>query len=1428
MDPDSDASFSDAGEDDFFSMYEEEPQDEHPPSPAEDAYKPISDDELLALDLDFGEPASKKAKLELERFDNPKPDWVALFGRPAFALKPDETLRIMVGHVEIVYGPPRATPEQGGDDSSYGGSGFRRRPMNVPIVRIYGTTAASCSVLLTIYGFFPVFRLLVVNASAADPAVLDRLRDYCQIQLAKNSDFRKTEIVAIVNSRFVWGFPGTPYVGKTQLFAEFALSNPRHLAVLNDHFHDNPRPEALGGLRVAPYSTDCPLTQFLVGKGVKGCGWIEVLDYTPAPASFVSTCSVNVDCNIGNVRSLPEIVEIGPLRVMAFDIECLKGDGLPDPIHNPVIVVCAILMTAAMGVADPKDGTPIIFAWSETGTAASVESCGGPKVAHTYNFNNELDMMCALGDFVAAYDPDYLVGHNSNGFDIPYLVTRANAIGATSASDLGRRRVVPEGGQWRPPREIVKTRKNGDTRKTLRAETVGRVQLDTMIRVQEVSNESSYGLSALSAKYLDGAVKDDVGYNMINHYWRHSDEKRGILHKYCLWDVQLSAGLMAHKSFQMVLALVCLSRETVVPATKVFGAGKQVMVKTLIHRAAASPRFDEANTPVFFPYERPRDKYDDEDNYKGATVLYPVRGVIEDRPTCCADFYSLYPSIIYSLNLCYTTHLVVPNPHAPDVPAHHKTPTGALFVDRTVRQGILPRIVKELLEARDQAKAMAKKAADPASKLMYDNMQLGLKCINNSIYGLSGAQRAWLYRRILAATITAQGRTMIENTRLTAMAPPFNAKVVYGDSVTGDTPIVLLVSGSTIPRRPLLLVVPISDMIPTLRKLGLVPVAEGRDFTRSPLKTCWNLQHLDVRVWSDKGFVQVRRHISHDCNKRIYRVRTAVGIVDCTEDHSLVRGDTGEAIKPGQLFAALDKNEQVPLLHTALSAMAGEIPSDMALRLDDAQKAGMIWRNFGLGPAVPPCVLNAPVPVAAGFVAAAGIDFARLYQLKLTKLQAATLDVLATKLGMARSSYTIAEMCVRERPALISQAAEAPVYDLETDNHHFHVAPGGLVVHNTDSVLVTFPDAATVDEAWPKLKALCKAVSDKLEWPCKLQAEKLIQPLAMIDKKKYSGVFYYEGMPPKIESKGLESNRRDNCPLVRRSLKALYAILYSGRPTARAEAQQYIHGLIADLIGGKIEPEDLVITKSISKAHYAGKVVQLEVAQRNQARDPSFTFGPGERIPFMFVCNNVPMRQGSKSSRASDPKTHERAEDPLWAITHDMQPDMTYYIEKQLARPISRIMMYYVGDMNLLQQINTLGARLSAAGASGSMGDAQTATVEKRIHKLIDLMLEGTVAKLFGPGALASIPRPRPRLTGPIARFIDRSALVKREPSSPEDIARKQARLAECRAKCTACRGYEDLEVQCRQKDCVNLFRLAKAAKDVEDLVLPPSTDQQQ
>ena len=88
-------------------------------------------------------------------------------------------------------------------------------------------------------------------------------------------------------------------------------------------------------------------------------------------------------------------------------------------------------------------------------------------------------------------------------------------------------------------------------------------------------------------------------------------------------------------------------------------------------------------------------------------------------------------------NLCYSTLLDpsdVKNLKPEDV---SRTPTGNYFVKPTVRKGVLPEILEELLAARKRAKKDMASATDPMVKAVQNGRQLALKISANSVSGSS-------------------------------------------------------------------------------------------------------------------------------------------------------------------------------------------------------------------------------------------------------------------------------------------------------------------------------------------------------------------------------------------------------------------------------------------------------------------------------------------------------------------------------------------------------------------------------------------------------------------------------------------------------------------------------------------------------------------
>lgn len=130
-----------------------------------------------------------------------------------------------------------------------------------------------------------------------------------------------------------------------------------------------------------------------------------------------------------------------------------------------------------------------------------------------------------------------------------------------------------------------------------------------------------------------------------------------------------------------------------------------------------------------------------DEQFEGATVIEPKRGYYND-PIATLDFSSLYPSIIMAHNLCYTTLLIVTKKKELDIQENQitTTPSNSLFVKSTVRKGILPEILENLLAARKRAKVELKQETDPLKQKVLDGRQYALKVSANSVYGFTGAQ----------------------------------------------------------------------------------------------------------------------------------------------------------------------------------------------------------------------------------------------------------------------------------------------------------------------------------------------------------------------------------------------------------------------------------------------------------------------------------------------------------------------------------------------------------------------------------------------------------------------------------------------------------------------------------------------------------------
>ena len=174
------------------------------------------------------------------------------------------------------------------------------------------------------------------------------------------------------------------------------------------------------------------------------------------------------------------------------------------------------------------------------------------------------------------------------------------------------------------------------------------------------------------------------------------------------------------------------------------------------------------------------------------------------------------------------------------------------------------------------------------------------------------------------------------------------------------------------------------------------------------------------------------------------------------------------------------------------------------------------------------------------------------------------------------------------------------------------------------------------------------------------------------NKKRYAGLMWTE--PDKydyMDTKGLETVRRDNCALVREVIQTSLDKIIIDRNVPGAI--EYVKSQISDLLQNKMDISRLVITKSLNKGaeyalglggkkeDYKMKQAHVELAARMKKRDAGSAPQMGDRVPYVIIA-------GAKGAA-----NFEKAEDPIYVLENNLPIDCKWYLTNQLSKPLTRI-----------------------------------------------------------------------------------------------------------------------------------------------------------
>jgi DNA polymerase I len=572
-----------------------------------------------------------------------------------------------------------------------------------PLVQLFGTTPEGRSVTCRVAGFRPYFYASVEE----------------KLSGSAREDLRSQGLEVEVVERFMpIGFQTTP-----QKMLKITTHDPKEVRSLRE------RAKEVAGIK-AVYETDILFkNRFLIDCSLGGMGWVDapIPEWTAGP---VTTPAAAAAAPISFEALHPISHETNaPLRFMSFDIECLPDHGeMPKAEKSP-----AILISMAFEPEYQGNRTLVLVGKNIDCLRPDTRAC-----------QDESDLLASFASIVRDYNPDILAGYNSNEFDFPYLLERCR-------QNRVEGRVGRDGSSWYIRKIVNRTD----------VSITGRVVVDLLPIIRSSYSLKQYTLRNAAAELLK-MEKYDVDPKEIEALWADGGDGLRRFISYSRRDAVLALHMLL--DLRLMDKYIALSRASGSLLQDIVNGGQSGMVESLLMR-----RFRERGRVV--PPKPDADVSDERgvenEGLKGGAVLVPEKGLVED--VVILDYKSLYPTIMMAHNLCYTTVLTQASEAAGclakiDGDAIITAPSGGRFVSPQVSPGIMPAVLRELLDERTATKNLMKKAGEEERRFL-DAKQNAMKILLNSFYGYSGYARARLYSLALANAVTSFGRENILRTK---------------------------------------------------------------------------------------------------------------------------------------------------------------------------------------------------------------------------------------------------------------------------------------------------------------------------------------------------------------------------------------------------------------------------------------------------------------------------------------------------------------------------------------------------------------------------------------------------------------------------------------------------------------------------------------
>jgi DNA polymerase I len=352
--------------------------------------------------------------------------------------------------------------------------------------------------------------------------------------------------------------------------------------------------------------------------------------------------------------------------------------------------------------------------------------------------DDERKMIEEFVELVWKEDPDVITGYNIDNYDIPILLKRGEVNGIR---DL----LIS--------RDLSRIRSKNDRFWTCHGRIVADAWWNAKLEIRPKQETLDH-----VAKLLFGEGKGDINPAKMDEEWE-SDRQKVI--DYCLKDAELALRILERiGSVKKAMDLATVSK---LPVDDVLNGRTSTLIDSILIREAD-------RNGIAVPQTHRGRRGDTDKRIEGGYVHSIQPGLY--NWVCVLDFKSMYPSVIISNNICFTTLSPTGEIESPM--------KGVRFLSKSQRQGILPKVLETLMKDRDDIKRKMASAGTADERKYYDGLQFAIKILMNAVYGVFASSFYRFTDQKIGSSITAFARKNIKD--IITELEGDDVVVIYGDT----------------------------------------------------------------------------------------------------------------------------------------------------------------------------------------------------------------------------------------------------------------------------------------------------------------------------------------------------------------------------------------------------------------------------------------------------------------------------------------------------------------------------------------------------------------------------------------------------------------------------------------------------------------------